>query len=309
MRVYVHGNCQAPAIAGLLREVYPDWDIEAYEVFNERIIKQIDRYYHFAETADVIITQPIHDGYRNRADLSLSWLRSVARPSTRFVSFPSMFFDGQLVGCRSVKIPAFGMPYHDALLLHLKAAGVSVAEITDILLKEELYPESFIREQIKLSIDEMCRREVADGIDVPLSPFLEEFAYQTQLFHVINHPCRPALAFIANKILESLGFPRRVSLVGMEYIPFPHIPFLPAVRKLISWRGDGLEGWSLSDAELYHLPNRKLSPPDYYMFACEHLNSFAHAVLEECLSEPHVRTFLSRVARSMAWVPDIQRWL
>ena len=40
MRVYLHGNCQGPAIASLLRQSCPDWDVVAYEVHSEKILAE-----------------------------------------------------------------------------------------------------------------------------------------------------------------------------------------------------------------------------------------------------------------------------
>jgi Polysaccharide biosynthesis enzyme WcbI len=153
MRVYVHGNCQAPAIAYLIRQQHADWDIASYEVFSEKIINEIDRYHHYVETADIIICQPVQDGYRDRIDLSSDWVRASAKPSVQFVIFPSLFFDGQLVGCRSTRIPAYGMPYHDALFVHLVVSGVDLPDITKILLADDLYSDAFIEAEITLSLD------------------------------------------------------------------------------------------------------------------------------------------------------------
>ena len=117
-----------------------------------------------------------------------------------------MFFDGQLVGWRSVAIPGYGMPYQDMLVLHCAALGMGTNRIAAIVLDEELYPASFISKEINLSIAEMRRREAGDEIDVLISPFLERYGEFAPLFHVINHPGRPALAYVANAILTRLGY-------------------------------------------------------------------------------------------------------
>ena len=309
MRVYVHGNCQGPAIAALLKEQRPEWDVASYEVFNTKIISEIARYYHYVETADIIISQPIHDGYRNRADLSLNWLRASAKPNAQFVIFPSMFFDGQLVGCRSIKFPAYGMPYHDSLLVHLAVMGVGLQEITRILLDEDLYSDEFLRGEIARSIEEARRREHVDQIDVPMAPFLEEFGSSIQIFHVINHPCRPALANVANQILATLGYPANVHAVGQELIPFPHIPLIPSVERFMATGGRGPGEWRISDGERYHLPSETLSRAEYFDRACEHLRQFSEAEILACLNEPHTKSFLERVAVSNPYVPYIKSWL
>lgn len=308
MRVYVHGNCQGPAIATLIKGRMPGWDVASYEVFNTKIIGQIGRYYHYVETADIIISQPVHDGYRQRDDLSLNWLRSTARPNAQFVIFPSMFFDGQLVGCRSIAIPAYGMPYHDTLLAHLVVAGVTVPDIINVLLDTHLYTDEFIEREIDLSVSEMRRREGQDGIDVPISPFLEEYGRSTQIFHVINHPCRPALAYVANQILAFLGYSPGVPAVGEDLIRFPHIPVPPSVERFISTHGRQIPEWQVEDGQTYHLPDERLSRPDYIRRAVHHLGNYTKAELEIYLQETHTRSFLHRLAIAVPGLPGIDRW-
>lgn len=308
MRVYVHGNCQAPAIAKLIQQQCTDWDIAAYEVFSEKILQEIDRYHHYVETADVIIAQPVHDGYRDRDDLSLNWVRGAARRARQIVIFPSMFFDGQLVACRSTKIPAYGMPYQDALFIHLVAANRSLEEITKLLSADDLYPESFIDHEIARSIAEMERRERVDGIDLPISPFLATYGRSTQIFHVINHPYRPALAYVANEALRYLGYPAHIPLAGEELLRFPHIPLPPSVARLMHTREPKPANWEIGDKELYHLPAEKLTRAEYYAKLYAHLKRYSWGELTDCLQVPHVRRFLQDAAEAMPFLPNIDMW-
>ena len=133
MRVYIHGNCQGPAIADMIRGQLPDWDVSSYEVFAANILEEIEHYYELVKTADIIISQPIHGTYRDRGDLSIEWIRATAKPSAQIVVYPSMFFEGQLVSCRSVNVPGYGMDYHDMLLFHFAAIGLREDRISALL--------------------------------------------------------------------------------------------------------------------------------------------------------------------------------
>ena len=309
MRIYVHGNCQAPAIAYLLRQLHADWDIGSYEVFSEKIVNEIDRYHHYVETADIILSQPVQDMYRDRDDLSLSWVRASAKSNVQFIMFPSMFFDGQLVGCRSTKIPSYGMAYHDALLIHLVVAGVQLSDMVKILLAEDLYSDAFIRNEITLSLAEMRRREEASGIDVSISPFLETYAAGPQIFHTINHPCGPALAYVANQVLTYLGYPARVPTIGVDYLRFPHIPCLPSVERFIRTNDAGPAEWRMKDGELYHLPAERLTRAEYLERAKQHLSLYNPTELLSYLNEPHIRSFLNRLGVSVPSLPGIKMWV
>jgi hypothetical protein len=308
MRVYVHGNCQAPAIASLIGDQFPDWEVASYEVFTQTIVDEIELYRDVVSRADIIISQPIHDGYRNREDLSLSWVRSAAKRGAAVVVFPSMFFDGQLVGWRSVAIPGYGMPYQDMLVLHCAALGMGTNRIAAIVLDEELYPASFISKEINLSIAEMRRREAGDEIDILISPFLERYGEFAPLFHVINHPGRPALAYVANAILTRLGYAATVPFTGRECLPFPHVPLPSCVRRFLHARGGGSSEWEIADGEKYHLPTATLTPAEYCARVVSQLRSYPREELLAHLQDGHVKPFLERLADAVPWIPGISMW-
>jgi hypothetical protein len=309
MRVYVHGNCQAPAIASMISDQFPDWNVSSYEIFNKAIIDEIDRYHELVNTSDIIISQPIHDGYRNREDLSLSWVKSTAKPDAALVVFPSMHFDGQLIGWRSVSMMGYGMPYHDMLQFHLAAAGVSSDRITAILLDEDLHTEAFILKEIELAIGEIQRREAMDHIDVPLSPFLQEFSRQAQLFHIINHPCRPALSFITNGVLRHLGYAANVAARGRRYLLFPQVPPAPSVIRFLR-RPENAHpvGWDFEDGDRFHLPKATLTRAEYYARAVADLRLHPPEDLMACLRDPYVTPFLNRLAAANPGLPGIDIW-
>ena len=309
MRVYVHGNCQAPAIASLIAGQFPNWRVDSYEVFTQTITDQIDAYHDIVAQADIIISQPVHDGYRDRQDLSLSWVRSAAKLGAALVVVPSLFFDGQLVGWRSVAIPGYGMPYQDMLVLHCAAMGMAADRITTIVLDQELYPDSFISSEIKLSIEEMRRREAGDGIDIQFSPFLERYGYRAPLFHVINHPCRPSLAYVANETLAHLGYPATVPFAGPECLRYPHVPLTACVRRFLRARAGGPSEWEIDDGERYHLPTKALlTPAEYCMRVVNHLRPHRREELLQQLQDGHVRPFLERLADKVPGIPGIGMW-
>jgi hypothetical protein len=287
---------------------FPDWDVSSYEVFNKTIIEQIDQYRNVVSMADIIISQPIHDGYRSREDLSLNWIRSTAKPHAALVVFPSMHFEGQLVGWRSVSIPGYGMPYHDMLLFHLAAMGLSTTRIAAILLDNDLYSDPFIAQEIALSVSVAQRREAVDLIDVPISPFLEEYGQRTQLFHIINHPCRPALAFVANAVLRRLGYNSKVATSGRGYLPFPKVPLSPSVNLFLRRRNTHPKGWPTQDEERFHLPKAILTREEYYTRAVDDLKRFTPAELTACLKDHRSHAFLSRVATANPNLPDMHMY-
>lgn len=295
MLVYLHGNCQARAIAQMLAPVFPEWDVAWYEVFDQKIIEENHHYRSIVASADIIITQPVHRGYRGRDDLSLDWVQSAAKPSARVVTFPSMYFSGQLLGWTSLSIPGYGMPYHDSMLLKMALSDSTLEEITKALLSPELYDEDLIAEEIERSIAEIERREQEDGVDVALSPFIRRFVMCGPLFHVINHPCRPALAHVANKVLAHLGYTRPVPELGEDHLKYPHVPGSPSVAKFLAQRGKDIPAWHIEDGERYQLPGESICRENYIAKAVKHLRGHEPEVLQSCIRDHRAQSFLHRV--------------
>jgi hypothetical protein len=289
MLVYVHGNCQAPPLAAMLREVYPEWRIDSYECFNTKIVDEIERYREIVASADILLSQPIHDGYRGRDDLSLSFLRAHARPGAALVVIPSLHFDGQLVSWRSVGFPGHGMDYHDMTLFQLAASELDAEAVVDILMDEALYPETFVAREIEIALAETQRREREDGVDAKAADYIAERVRAEPLFHVINHPARSLLAHVANSALGCLGQPRRVASEGEDLLPIPHVPLAPSVARAL-----GLD----VDAH-FLLPGERLTRPDYYRRAVQAVRALPGARRAEGLRHPAALPFLNRLAQAV----------
>lgn len=294
-----------------MSQIREDWEIRSFEVFANQIVGHIEEYYEIVATSDLVISQPIHNGYRDRDDLSLSFIRKSVKPGARVIVFPSMHFEGQLIDCRSLPIRAHGMDYHNILLVHLTASGLPLSEILQIVADPHLYPPSFIASERERSISEMRRREIDDAVDVGLSLFLEAFAHRTQIFHTINHPCRPALIWMTRRILERLGQTPRVDVPpirGPWPIPSPHIPLPPPVARALPPADPALKDWIVEDGHLYHYEDKKVSPDSYYSDAITDLRCHSSESLVGFLCEPPAKSFLGRLARVRPDIPGIGFW-
>jgi hypothetical protein len=323
MHLYIHGNCQAPALASMIGEAFPDWRIEAFEVFASPILDRLDAYYENVRRADLILMQPIHDGYRNREDLSSSFIRANARPDATVIVFPSLHFTGQLMGIRSLGVPGFGMEYHDVAFFDCYARGLNLADIIPKILHPDFYTPEQISQEISLSIAESETREAIDQINLPISGYLRENALQEQLFHVINHPYRPVLAHIANSFFNRIGISARISDAGPDFLPIPHIPCHPSVIKMLKLHQDSGGERSDVDAE-YVLHDQRYRPFDYYRALSKFITRYSRNEVRELLDRSEsVRSFLARIpqlkyieitapspslAESVSARPTLLRW-
>jgi hypothetical protein len=304
MRIHIHANCQAIPLAGMLNEAYPDWEISFFEAHAQPIIDQLDRYYEWVRTADVVLAQPIHDGFRGRDDLSLSWVRANIRPGGSLIVFPSMHFGAHQASWEMNPSPGF-----DLLAAHLVASGLQPADALRHLLSTDLLSDADIEREIEAAILETKRREIEDEMDVKISPFLEEHSRTRMLFHINNHPMRETAVFIANAILERMGFPRRVLVEGHDYQPNPHVAPLPAITRFLASRSGIMPDPGLYDTVLLHgIPGTPISV--YYSQMIERLALVPAAELFASIAGrwPTIQV-LRRLAAHNSAIPDIERWV
>lgn len=308
MYVYIHGNCQARAIALMLQEVHPNWRIESYEVFSDVIISENLMYRSHVREADLVFSQPVHDGYRERDDLSLNWIRANVKPGARVVTYPSMHFEGQIIGTRSLSISGFEMPYTDVLMLHLIYSGIGTNEIKDIMLSEKTYDDTFINYEATRSLKEIYRREESDKIDVRIGSFVEAHLSLDQMFHVINHPRRFLLCYVANALLRIIGSDKVVKNIGQDYLWFPHIPCLPAIRRKLRRFGSAERLAVGENLSYYRLRTSRPQATNYIEKSCTHFLRYQSQHIHDALSKPTSLTYLSDLARLLPDIPNIGIW-
>ena len=167
--------------------------------------------------------------------------------------------------------------------------------IEELLLSESLYSGAFLEQEVALAVAEISRREQADAVDVPFSPFLEQFGLDMPLFHVVNHPCRPALAYMANEILAHVGYPKRIPALGEDHLQFPHIPCAPSVAQYFVKRNCLVAEWRVPDDQLYHFPKEKLERAEYIARAAAHFRTVPADVLRDCLEDHRAQPFIDKI--------------
>jgi hypothetical protein len=308
MKVHVHGNCQSYVISKMLREIYPEWEITCFEVHADPIVVRNDDYRRTIQTADVILSQPVHDGYRGRSDLSLNWIRSAAKPGCQVLVIPAMHFEGHHPGFGYLGL---GDLCSSATAAHLVAVGTAPDLALDMLLGEDLFDSAFVHAEIDISISEMLRREQHDKIQVPLSPIARYFRGPHQLFHIVNHPTRPLYAFIINGSLDELSFGRRVAIDGPDHQDGVHIPMYAAVAFHTFTNEVTLPEWAPSKDRRVHLPNYPAMPQETYFRSMidQLMRHSRQAILAALHASPKSAAFLKRLATSKNLLPGIGLWL
>ena len=234
MRFYIHGNCQAPAMADLIREVSPDLVVASREVFSLDLEADRDGYVEDISMADVIFTQPVSPGYRGVEWLGSDWLVSAAKPSAKIFTFPVVYHRGMLPQC--FPLPGLyhsRLAYHDAHALDYYLRGRTAREFLADSSELDFLPARFILSEALESTLELLRRERAANVDAVVSDILAERQQFGQSLFVVNHPDRAVLAGLTNKLLRLANAPFSVNAEGRELLDqFIFPPYLSVLRSI-----------------------------------------------------------------------------
>ncbi len=236
--VYFHGNCQLPLLSKLIAEVRPNWRIAAREVHGRKVLGEEAETRRDAGEADIIVAQPIADGYRGVEWLSLGAVRAMARPGCTVVRVPSLYFAGQLpgwgyLGAGEGRLRGLRMPYHCYPLAAMMLGGMKAEDAVEALLAPELFQPAFVLGHFEAAVTELRRREQAGGTEVTAADLYALRGRERPVAHTVNHPLRHIAAEIANRVLRLLGERADVMEGGTDHLPLPHIPLLPSAEKAL----------------------------------------------------------------------------
>jgi hypothetical protein len=116
------------------------------------------------------------------------------------------------------------------------------------------------------------------------------------------------LAYIANGVLQQLGYKGAVPFLGADCIPIPHVP-LPASVHRYMYRNAGRKAdWEIANPRVFHLPTMVLSRADYLLRVVAHLRAFSREQMMARLRDHHVLPFLQRLAIAAPALPRIEIW-
>ena len=292
----------------MLREVHPELDVTYFEVHADPIVAQNDVYRDAIRNADIILTQPVHEGYRGRTDLSTDWVRNEAKPGCEVIVIPALHFEGHHPGFGGLGL---GNLTTCSLTAHLVAMGVPSGVIVDLLLSTDLLSEDVVKEEVRLSLQEMKLREDRENVDIPMWSIAQHIGGPTQFFHIVNHPTRPLYAHLLTKVLHRLFQPQRdVPARGKDYQSNPHVPVLPAIVQHSARLSELPDGWNLDPDYEVRVPNRpSMTQRVYYETMIAQLSEHSRdAVLSAIREKPRAMAFLGRLAKANLAIPGIDIW-
>lgn len=192
----VVGNCQAESTRKLLMST-GHFSGERIAPVHELEAPDMEWFLDLVARADVLVTQPIRDGYRG-LPVGTGQLRALLRRGARHVVVPVLRFDGLMpyqAIIRDPDEPSLNppvVPYHDLRTLCL-AAGAAPAPAPS---------RDALRRAASMSVEQIRVRERAHGT-VVVSDYLE----RSPVWHTVNHPDNATLTAMAARVLQALGLP------------------------------------------------------------------------------------------------------
>lgn len=226
----VHGNCQAESLRLLLQNA-PDAPCSSVRIpaVHEIAADEVPFLERLLHRCDVLVVQPIADGYR---DLPLGTGDVLATAdATQTVVFPVFRFVGlqpyQVVtGATNPPV----VPYHD-LRTVLRAAGHPPAP--------RLTPGA-VEAVTAWSLAALATREEVAGA-VPVHDLVR--ATGVRAANTINHPGTPVLVGLARRVQAALGWAETATDPGFELLDSVHSPLDPVVRDAVDPSAPARPDW------------------------------------------------------------------
>ena len=210
-KVVIYANCQGRAIRDIL--AYHSVLSEEYDIFRGTVISNYDYMntnaglpYDILGQADLFIYQPISS---ERGQYSTVELLKTLKPGCKTVSFPYLynyaFWEVLAMSNADYDIGMFGMKYahlNQKPITDLRDAGFSFEEIERRIRANQIdwkFGERVEKTQTIL-------REKEKECDVKVADFIDAHYKTHLLFYTQNHPSMFFLRFVAQRILEKLGY-------------------------------------------------------------------------------------------------------
>ena len=241
MNIYLYGNCQTTALQQMMREDYPDWTIDSFDVSLPPILDDavIDAHLARARQADLIIAQPV-SAYKGHARLTTDLLRTVMRDGASMITLPSIVFEGTHGAFTYLpdRLGGFRMDYHNSHTVEMVLRGYHWDDVCLLQGSPGFYSKEFVESGIDASLTELRHREEVHRTTIHVSPLIAEHCHDLVLMNSMNHPNRFLLSLVLNQIYRAMSLPPGAKSEGVDYLPDPFIPPLPTVLAQLGFPDD-----------------------------------------------------------------------
>lgn len=208
-KLVIFANCQCRALAQTLMENRQfssthEWDfLPAVQNLSEQHVPEV---LAKVRAADLFLYQPVSEDPARPAEITSAFLCEQVKPSAIALSFPSLYFDGYFPHLQTLKgyISTLYL-VHDYFIAYACAIGLTVEKTLTLIQSEDLYPRDVSIRLAEASFNNLAEREREFDLDIKITQFLRDNYRREKLFNQFNHPKRPVLKYIAEKILTKIG--------------------------------------------------------------------------------------------------------
>ena len=213
MRVWFYGNCQTVSLYSMFLggRIRPGVEFKAQPCWT-RPPSKVD-FTRCIHEADVIVTQPIKDGYGGTDYTNTSYILEQAA-GKKVIILNSCHFDfyyPDLQYLAEVEEPAY---HHQRLINYYKEGRTPASFIAEVVENEDLMSKEELLAKAEESIGELRKRD-EDARNrygawgnvhyVSIADFVERNYRRQLLFYSMNHPTKHLLQFIADQITRIAG--------------------------------------------------------------------------------------------------------
>lgn len=218
-----YGNCQVGSLNEIFKNSFQDYKIDIVLCWMDNINK--DDFLSKITKADIIITQPIHKGYKNVDYLHTEYILENAKKTSQIFIFPSLhfnfyYFDLTYKTLQNGELLREPSDYHYANLIKYFEENKSTNDyIKEIVNNDNLKNVIELENMAIDSINELIKREnemnsynqIVKCNIINCSNFIEENYKNKLLFYSMNHPSKYIFHYIAEIILENLKIEKKIN--------------------------------------------------------------------------------------------------
>jgi hypothetical protein len=219
----LYGNCQVGSLNEIFKKSFLNYKTEIVLCWLDNINKNdfLDK----ITKADIIITQPIHKGYKNVDYLHTEYILENAKKTAKIFIFPSLFFNFYYFDLTYKTLPNGELlrepsDYHYLNLINYFKENKSIEHyLKEIVNNDNLKNITELENMAIDSINELIKREnemdsyneIINCKLIQCSNFIEQNYKNKLLFYSMNHPSKYIFHYIAEIILEDLKIEKNIN--------------------------------------------------------------------------------------------------
>ena len=218
INILFYGNCQCNAIR-LVLNLPSNYNIFSIECFSTNI--ESDEFTNIVKKSNIIITQPIHDNYRNKDYLSTKYIINNKNNDCKIILFNPLYFNYYYFDLNYKKINndeilKTPIDYHYNDMITSYKLNLPIEKYFEYYVDNMYYKNNDDLTKIaNESLDELDNRyqimineyvnNNSNIIPIYITDFIKNNYKEILLFYSMNHPSKYLFHFITHEIIKILN--------------------------------------------------------------------------------------------------------